>query len=32
MAYKTMLFKTPKRFGSREELVWQVFLAEPVVR
>jgi hypothetical protein len=27
-----MLLKTTKRFGSKEELVRQVFLAEPVVR
>ncbi len=27
-----VLMQAPKRFGSKEELVWQVFLAEPVVR
>jgi hypothetical protein len=27
-----VLMKAPKRFGEEEELVWQVFLAEPVIR
>lgn len=27
-----VLLKAPKRFGSEEELVWQVFLAEPVMK
>ncbi len=27
-----VLLRAPKRFGSEEEKVWQVFLAEPVVR
>jgi hypothetical protein len=27
-----VLLKAPKQFGTEEELVWQVFLAEPVVR
>lgn len=27
-----VLLKAPKRFGSEEELVWQVFLAEPVIQ
>jgi hypothetical protein len=27
-----VLMQAPKRFGSKEEMVWQVFLAEPVVR
>lgn len=26
-----VLMQAPKRFGSEEELVWQVFLAEPVI-
>lgn len=27
-----VLMQAPKRFGTKEEMVWQVFLAEPVVR
>jgi hypothetical protein len=27
-----VLMQAPKRFGNKEEMVWQVFLAEPVVR
>jgi hypothetical protein len=27
-----VLMKAPKRFGDEEELVWQVFLAEPVIQ
>jgi hypothetical protein len=27
-----VLMKAPKRFGDEEELVWQVFLAEPVIK
>lgn len=27
-----VLLKAPKHFGTEEELVWQVFLAEPVIR
>ena len=27
-----VLMKAPKRFGDEEEMVWQVFLAEPVIK
>jgi len=27
-----VLMQAPKRFGSKEEMVWQVFLAEPMVK